>query len=128
MSLAVIIDHLTDQLADGLGAGTAVGDAGPETSGLPAVIRRWLALTFCRLTTSFNKRLRSDWRSGGRWFESSAGGACSNPEFRAVHEIEIAPTLDEDRPGSGAGADGSADRRTLASTGDRPDHRPDCGT
>ena len=37
MTLAVIVDHLTDRLADGLGAGTTVGDAGPETSALPAV-------------------------------------------------------------------------------------------
>jgi len=37
MTLAIIIDHLTDRLADGLGAGTTVGDAGAETSALPAV-------------------------------------------------------------------------------------------
>jgi hypothetical protein len=37
MTLAVIMDHLTDRLADGLGAGTSVGDTGPETSSLPAV-------------------------------------------------------------------------------------------
>jgi hypothetical protein len=42
-------------------------------------------------------------------------------EFRAVREIEIAPALDADRPGPAT--DRSTDRRTLASTGDRSDHR-----
>jgi hypothetical protein len=37
MTLAVVVDHLTDRLADGLGAGPAVGDATPESTALPAV-------------------------------------------------------------------------------------------
>ena len=37
MTLAVVVDHLTERLADGLGAGPAVGDAAPETGALPAV-------------------------------------------------------------------------------------------
>ena len=59
---------------------------------------------------------------------SSARRACSNPEFRAVREIEIAPPLDDDRAGPGAGADRPTDRRTLATAGDRADHGADRGT
>ena len=37
MTLAVVVDHLTERLADGLGAGPTVGDATPESTALPAV-------------------------------------------------------------------------------------------
>jgi hypothetical protein len=37
MTLAVVVDHLTERLVDGLGAGPTVGDTAPESAGLPAV-------------------------------------------------------------------------------------------
>ncbi len=37
MSLAVVVDHLTERLSDALGPGTSVGDAEPDGADLPAV-------------------------------------------------------------------------------------------
>ncbi len=37
MTLAAVVDHLTERLVDGLGTGPAVGDTAPETATLPAV-------------------------------------------------------------------------------------------
>lgn len=37
MNLAVVIDHLSERLADGLGAGPTVGDTTAESTALPAV-------------------------------------------------------------------------------------------
>lgn len=37
MTLAVVVDHVTERLAGGLGAGPAVGDASPEGTAVPAV-------------------------------------------------------------------------------------------